>query len=101
TTDAHVLVVHVTADAVSVTYTDVHLQRLLFFQALFRNYPVTWQDTRLVQDQQMADGSYHVAIGHYANTDRLLIAAFLEFLGSPPPVRNDRKPRTRAIGSPR
>lgn len=82
TTDAHVLVVHVTADAVSVTYTDVHLQRLLFFQGLFRNYPVTWQDTRLVQDQQMADGSYHVTIGHYANTDRLLIAAFLEFLGS-------------------
>ena len=82
TTDAHVLVVHVTADAVSVTYTDVHLQRLLFFQTLFRNYPVTWQDTRLVQDQQMADGSYHVTIGHYANTDRLLISAFLEFLGS-------------------
>ena len=81
-TDAHVLVVHVTADAVSVTYTDVHLQRLLFFQGLFRNYPVTWQDTRLVQDQQMADGSYHVTIGRYANTDRLLIAAFLEFLGS-------------------
>ncbi|NTV10725.1 MAG: hypothetical protein HGA47_08105, partial [Zoogloea sp.] len=32
TTDAHVLVVHVEAMRVSITYTDVHLQRLLFFQ---------------------------------------------------------------------
>jgi uncharacterized protein Yka (UPF0111/DUF47 family) len=82
TTDAHVLVIHVTADAVSVTYTDVHLRRLLFFQSLFRAYPVDWQDTRLVQDREMADGFYHVTVGRYANADRSLIAAFLEFLGS-------------------
>jgi hypothetical protein len=35
TTDAHVLVVHVVGRKVSVTYTDVHLPRLLFFQSLF------------------------------------------------------------------
>ena len=36
TTDAHVLVVHVSGREVSITYTDVHLPRLLFFQSLFR-----------------------------------------------------------------
>ena len=82
TTDAHVLVVHVTADAVAVTYTDVHLQRLLFFQSLFAPYRVEWQDTRLVQDRQMDDGLYQVAVGRYADADPEHIASFLEFLGS-------------------
>jgi uncharacterized protein Yka (UPF0111/DUF47 family) len=82
TTDAHVLVVHVTADGVAVTYTDVHLQRLLFFQSLFREHAVDWQDTRLVQDQQMESGLYHVAVGRYASADAARLAAFLEFLGS-------------------
>jgi uncharacterized protein Yka (UPF0111/DUF47 family) len=82
TTEAHVLVVHVTADAVAVTYTDVHLQRLLFFQALFAAHALEWQDTRLVQDRQMEGGLYHVAIGRYSSPDPERIAAFLEFLGS-------------------
>jgi uncharacterized protein Yka (UPF0111/DUF47 family) len=82
TTDAHVLVVHVTADAVAVTYTDVHLQRLLFFQALFAAYAVEWQDTRLVQDRQMEDGLYHVAVGRYLSPDPERVASFIEFLGS-------------------
>jgi uncharacterized protein Yka (UPF0111/DUF47 family) len=82
TTDAHVLVVHVTADSVTVTYTDVHLQRLLFFQALFVPHSVDWQDTRLVQDRQMEGGLYHVAVGRYASPDPEQLATFLEFLGS-------------------
>jgi len=82
TTDAHVLVVHVAADGVSVTYTDVHLQRLLFFQSLFRPYPVDWQDTRLIQDRQMTDGLYHVAVGRCPTPDSERIDRFLEFLGS-------------------
>jgi uncharacterized protein Yka (UPF0111/DUF47 family) len=73
TTDAHVLVVHVISDAVSVTYTDVHLQRLVFFQRLFRRQSIAWQDTRMVEDRKMEDGLYHVAVGRFA---------FLEFLGS-------------------
>jgi uncharacterized protein Yka (UPF0111/DUF47 family) len=82
TTDAHVLVVHVTADSVAVTYTDVHLQRLLFFQALLVPHAVDWQDTRLVQDRQMQDGLYHVAVGRFASQEPERLAAFLEFLGS-------------------
>jgi uncharacterized protein Yka (UPF0111/DUF47 family) len=82
TTDAHVLVVHVTAAEITVTYTDVHLQRLLFFQSLFREHAVEWQDTRLVQDRQMADGLYHVALGRCASADPARRAALLELLGS-------------------
>jgi uncharacterized protein Yka (UPF0111/DUF47 family) len=82
TTDAHVLVVHVTGDSVSITYTDIHLQRLLFFQALFRSFPVTWQDTRVVQDKQMQDGLYHVAAGIFVDADPERIKSFLELLGS-------------------
>jgi uncharacterized protein Yka (UPF0111/DUF47 family) len=82
TTDAHVLVVHVTPDAVSVTYTDVHLQRLVFFQRLFRRQAITWQDTRVVEDRKMEDGLYHVAAGRFASADGAALTAFLEFLGS-------------------
>ena len=45
TTDAHVLVVHVEGLAATLTYTDVHLQRLLFFQSLFDRSQVDWDDT--------------------------------------------------------
>jgi uncharacterized protein Yka (UPF0111/DUF47 family) len=82
TTDAHVLVVHVTADAVSVTYTDVHLQRLLFFQQMLSSFPMDWNDSRVVQDRQMEDGLYHVAVGRFVDPDPARIGAFLEHLGS-------------------
>jgi hypothetical protein len=41
-TDAHVVVIAVEDDAVTVTYTDVHLVRAKFFTGLFRNLPVQW-----------------------------------------------------------
>jgi len=41
-TDAHVVVITVEADAVTVTYTDVHLARAKFFSGLFRDFPVQW-----------------------------------------------------------
>ena len=82
TTDAHVLVIHVTSDAAVITYTDVHLQRLLYFQGLLDSYEVSWQDSRAVHDRQMTDGLYHVAIGRFADAHPERIAAFLEQLGS-------------------
>ena len=38
-TDAHVVVIAVEPDAVTVTYTDVHLPRAKFFTGLFREFP--------------------------------------------------------------
>lgn len=82
TTDAHVLVVHVTDSTVSVTYTDVHLQRLLFFQSLFARYKVDWEDTRSRQDKSMEDGVYHLSVGTFHAGAQEELTRFLEFLGS-------------------
>jgi hypothetical protein len=45
-TEAHVLVIHVEPPEVRMIYTDVHIQRLSFFQSLFQPYWVRWDDTR-------------------------------------------------------
>jgi uncharacterized protein Yka (UPF0111/DUF47 family) len=82
TTDAHVLVVHATDSAVTVTYTDVHLSRLLFFQSLFKSFDVDWQDTLSRADQSMQDGIYHLSIGVFRATEPAQRETFLAFLGS-------------------
>ncbi|MCM8625313.1 hypothetical protein [Accumulibacter sp.] len=60
TTDTHVLVVHVRGTSVTVTYTDVHIQRLLFFQSLLKSQAVRWQDTLSRTDREMEEGVYHL-----------------------------------------
>ena len=82
TTDAHVLVVHVEGLTCALTYTDVHLQRLLFFQGLFARYAVQWDDTRSVRDRNMEDGLYHLALGRYAARDEADLLEYVAFLGS-------------------
>jgi len=82
TTDAHVLVVHVIGREVSVTYTDVHLPRLQFFQGLFKNKGVLWEDTRARQDSAMESGVYHLGLGQITLTSAQGLRDFLQFLGS-------------------
>jgi uncharacterized protein Yka (UPF0111/DUF47 family) len=82
TTDAHVLVIHVTGRTVTVTYTDVHLPRLLFFQSLFDSYAVEWQDTRSRKDAGMEDGVYHLCVGRYTARSNLKLRDYLGHLGS-------------------
>ena len=82
TTDAHVLVVHVEGLACTLTYTDVHLQRLLFFQSLFARHSVNWEDTRSVRDRKMEDGLYHLALGRYQARDEGDLLDYVAFLGS-------------------
>jgi uncharacterized protein Yka (UPF0111/DUF47 family) len=82
TTDAHVLVVHVEGMEVSVTYTDVHLQRLLFFQGLFGRHEVRWEDTRSRRDAAVSEELYHLLLGRYAAKDRTALEAFMALLGS-------------------
>ncbi len=65
TTDAHVLVVHVTGRTVTMTYTNVHLPRLLFFQGMFEGHDVRWEDTRSRKDAGMEDGVYHLCVDGY------------------------------------
>ena len=82
TTDAHVLVVHVEDRKVAVTYTDVHLQRLLFFQRLLRRYTVEWGDTVSRRDEAFEDGVYHLSVGTFTSTSDTELQDYLEFLGS-------------------
>ena len=82
TTDAHVLVIHVTGRTVTVTYTDVHLPRLLFFQSLFEAYDVDWQDTRSRMDAGMQDGVYHLCVGSYTAPSKARLRVYLDHLGS-------------------
>lgn len=82
TTDAHVLVIHVVGRTVTVTYTDVHLPRLLFFQSLFDNHEVKWQDTRSRKDAGMEDGVYHLCVGSYTARNGAQLRDYLAHLGS-------------------
>jgi uncharacterized protein Yka (UPF0111/DUF47 family) len=82
TTDAHVLVIHVTGRTVTVTYTDVHLPRLLFFQSLFDSYEVQWQDTRSRKDSGMEDGVYHLCVGSHTARNNAQLRDYLGYLGS-------------------
>lgn len=82
TTDAHVLVVHVSGQTVTLTYTDNHLQRLLFFESLFERYDVQWEDTLSRKDKTMESGVYHLSVGSYAAKGKAELEEYLTFLGS-------------------
>jgi uncharacterized protein Yka (UPF0111/DUF47 family) len=82
TTDAHVLVVHVEGRCVTVTYTDNHLPRLLFFQAMFSEWGVAWGDVHSRTDQAFADGVYHLCVGTFTASDKADLKAYLTHLGS-------------------
>lgn len=82
-TDAHVIVITISDLAATVTYTDVHLPRLVFFKNLFRTFPVQWEDTLSRSDgDRFESGMYHLAIGRYAGADREELKVFLDHLGS-------------------
>jgi hypothetical protein len=82
TTDAHVLVVHVEGMRVTLTYTDVHMQRLIFFQALFDAWRVDWEDTLSRTDRNMDDGVYHLCIGAFTAANAAQLEEYLAFMGS-------------------
>jgi hypothetical protein len=80
TTDAHVIVIHVVELAVSVTYTDVHPERLAFFKDMLRPEAVTWDKESTAV---LAAGSpFFMATGHIEAKDTDSCRAHLEFLGS-------------------
>ncbi len=83
TTDAHVLVVHVQDQEVSVTCTDVHRLRAKFFIALFEGHDVVWSP--LAEQSAKATGdeeAFYLVTGRYAAVDAAALLRFLDFLGS-------------------
>jgi uncharacterized protein Yka (UPF0111/DUF47 family) len=80
TTDAHVIVIHVERLSVSVTYTDVHLERLAFFQDMLKPHGVKWQGD---QTAMLAAGApFYLATGVFDAADAETCRAYLQFLGS-------------------
>lgn len=82
-TDAHVMVIHVEGMEVSITYTDIHMPRLLFFQSLFDNFNVRWEDTLSKDGEGRFEKKiYHLSVGKYAASTPEDLEGFLEHLGS-------------------
>lgn len=83
TTDAHVLVIHVNSLHVTLTYTDIHERRAIFFESLFETYNVEWQDT-LTRGLSKADEDerYFLCVGNFNAASEVELLDYLTFLGS-------------------
>jgi uncharacterized protein Yka (UPF0111/DUF47 family) len=81
-TEAHVLVIYVEPPQVNLTCTDVHPQRLLFFQGLFQRFAVEWSDTLSRQAPRLEEERYYLSRGTYIAPDSAGLEEFLRFLGS-------------------
>jgi len=79
TTDAHVIVVHVEDRTVTVTYTDIHPERLRFFQGLLARCAPDWETTRA---GQLSGADFQLATGRYTAPDEAACRDWLSFLGS-------------------
>ncbi len=82
TTDAHVLVLRVNKLKATLTYTDIHIQRLLFFHSLLKTYNVRWNDTKYRKSNIKDADMYHLSIGVYEATNDKDLYEYLSFLGS-------------------
>ena len=82
-TDAHVVVIAVEADAVTVTYTDVHLVRAKFFTGLFRNLPVEWSGLDRKSAEGLGDdGAFYLVTGRFHGGDGKARGDFLAAVGA-------------------
>ena len=80
TTDAHVIVIHVEDLSVTVTYTDIHPERLAFFQEMLKPHGVTWESQRTAV--LSAGSPFFLATGRFEATQTEGCRAYLAFLGS-------------------
>lgn len=83
TTDAHVLVIHVEGNLVSLTCADVHPQRLAFLRSLLEPFALAWNRPTAHPGQGLETaGSYLLAVGRFEAVDRAALERYLKFLGS-------------------
>jgi hypothetical protein len=82
-TDAHVIIIAVEEEAITVTYTDVHLSRAKFFTDLLRDYPVEWSGIDRKAARGLADGGeFYLLTGRYCSHSGKQRDSFLEALGA-------------------
>lgn len=80
TTEAHVIVIHVQGLAVSVTYTDVHAERLAFFQDMLKPRKITWESSST--GVLAAGAPFYMATGRFEAGTTEECQNYLEFLAS-------------------
>lgn len=83
TNDAHVLVSQVEGLRVTLTYSDLHLQRLGFFQAMLTELGASWSapDTRITAGLNAGE-AYHVGTATFDCTDEDALRLVLEGIGA-------------------
>ena len=82
-TDAHVIVIHVEALRVTVTYSDVHPERVGFLRDLLAPMNVSWEEAHTAQAATLAAGMpFQLVTGSFQAADAADCLRFLEFLGS-------------------
>jgi uncharacterized protein Yka (UPF0111/DUF47 family) len=82
-TDAHVMVIAVEKNMVTITHTDVHLARARFFGGLLRSFPVQWSGLERKSVAGLADdGAFYLMTGRYATDGASSRDALLEALGA-------------------
>lgn len=82
TTDAHVLVIHVTPSQITFTYTDVHLNRLQFFKNLFRTFDIDWSDTSTRAVEGYENENYYLTVARFTAGKHGDLEKYLDYLGS-------------------
>lgn len=83
TTDAHVIVIHVEALTVTVSYSDVHPERVRFLRDMLATTRVAWEDERTARAATLAAGMpFQLVTGSFQAADETDCLRFLEFLGS-------------------
>ena len=83
TTDAHVLVIRVKEMTISVTYSDIHIQRLFFFHSMLDRFQVKWENTSSKQSEKFeGSGLYHLSIGTFVAKNQRDLEIYLSFLAS-------------------
>jgi uncharacterized protein Yka (UPF0111/DUF47 family) len=84
TTDAHVVVITVKDDAVTVTYTDVHRARAKFFVGLFDGFLAKWSglDRHSADGLGDDDGNFYLVTGTYPTVTAAERDAFLAAVGA-------------------
>jgi uncharacterized protein Yka (UPF0111/DUF47 family) len=82
-TDAHVIIIAVEGNAVSITHTDVHRARARFFTGLLSGFPVQWSGLDANRAEGLgADGAFYLVSGRYDAEASERRDAFLECVGA-------------------
>jgi uncharacterized protein Yka (UPF0111/DUF47 family) len=83
TNDAHVLVLQVSARAITLTYSDLHRTRLEFFQSLLAPFGAKWSGLESRTSADLNDGAaYSVGTAQFDCPDDPALDAALEGIGS-------------------